>query len=282
VTEDIRALTAALAADPTSLVFLRLGEVLRRRGQLDSAQKVALAGLNRYPHLPDAHDLFARILADRHDFATAFDEWDMALRLDPRHVGSLKGIGFLYFQAGDRENALQHLRAASQILPGDEGIEAALALVEKPDAPPGHVSPTSSDGEARSPAAEPPAPAEAPDDQGPFAGVEGPRNALLLVDESGLRLAGEFRSLDGGDISEEIGACGAGAAREAGRAARILGLGEWKSVLVESGEWNFSLVQPTPDTCLIAARPADAPVGQVGFLAERAAKAARSWLELVR
>jgi hypothetical protein len=41
-------------------------------------------------------------------------------------------------------------------------------------------------------------------------------------------------------------------------------------------------VQPTPDTCLIAARPADAPVGQVGFLAERAAKAARSWLELVR
>ena len=39
MSDDIRALTAQLAADPASLVFLPLGEALRRRGQLDSAQK---------------------------------------------------------------------------------------------------------------------------------------------------------------------------------------------------------------------------------------------------
>ncbi|MEP6571132.1 MAG: hypothetical protein ABJD11_00495 [Gemmatimonadota bacterium] len=289
MTEDIRGLTAALAADPASLVFLRLGEALRRRGQLDAAQKVALAGLNRYPHLPDAHDLYARVLADRRDFASAFDEWDMALRLDPNHLGSLKGIGFLYFQAGDAEHAREHLRAAAAIVPDDEGILSALALVEG-----GRLSPAQSEPEVSAAVSTvPPTPSAAPvfsfasadegvDEQGPFAGVENALNMLLLVDGSGLRLGGEFRSIDGADISEEISACGAGAAREAARAARILGLGEWKSVSVETGEWNFSLVQPTPDTCLIAARPADLPVGQVGFLAERAAKAARQWLELVR
>ncbi|HMV33599.1 MAG TPA: hypothetical protein PKA50_15880, partial [Gemmatimonadales bacterium] len=91
MTEDIRALSAQYAADPSSLVFLRLGEGLRHRGQLDAALKVALAGLNRYPHLPDAHDLYARILADRRDYASAFDEWDTVLRLAPHHVGAHKG-----------------------------------------------------------------------------------------------------------------------------------------------------------------------------------------------
>ena len=39
--EDIRVLTSQLAADPSSLVFLPLGEALRRRGQLEAAEKIA-------------------------------------------------------------------------------------------------------------------------------------------------------------------------------------------------------------------------------------------------
>ena len=66
--DDIRQLSAQLAQDPSSLVFLRLGELLRRKGQLDLAHRVAIAGLERHPHHADAHDLYARILADKHDF----------------------------------------------------------------------------------------------------------------------------------------------------------------------------------------------------------------------
>ena len=43
--DEIRALSAQLAQDPQSLVFLRLGEALRRKGQLDSATRVAMNGL---------------------------------------------------------------------------------------------------------------------------------------------------------------------------------------------------------------------------------------------
>ena len=57
MSDDVRALTAQLAADPASLVFLPLGEALRRRGQLDAAQKVALQGLGRDPHLPDMRQM---------------------------------------------------------------------------------------------------------------------------------------------------------------------------------------------------------------------------------
>src|SRR5438552_15897767 len=81
--DEIRALSAQLAQDPQSLVFLRLGEALRRKGQLDAALRVAVNGLERHPHLADAHDLYARILTDKHDYARAFDEWDMAVRIAP-------------------------------------------------------------------------------------------------------------------------------------------------------------------------------------------------------
>ena len=246
MTEDIRGLTAALAADPASLVFLRLGEALRRRGQLDAAQKVALAGLNRYPHLPDAHDLYARVLADRQDFANAFDEWDMALRLDPNHLGSLKGIGFLYFQAGDAEHAREHLRAAAAIVPDDEGVLSALALVERGPAMRAPGRP-----EARSTVSPPtPGPSATPvlsfapaeDDaheQGPTAGTESAMNALVTVDGRCHRRGRDFRTSNWAASRRQAGAGRATGARVAdapgprpGSGAQLGLAATWPSLLV--------------------------------------------------
>jgi len=114
VSDEIRALTARLADEPTSLAFLELGEALRRRGQYDAAAKVARGGLSRYPGLADAHDLLARILSDQGDLAGAFDAWADALRLDPMRGSALKGLAFLYFRAGDRAAALEHLGRAAE------------------------------------------------------------------------------------------------------------------------------------------------------------------------
>src|SRR5256884_7839419 len=127
--DDIRALSTELAQDPQSLVFLRLGEALRRKGQLDAAHRVALNGLERHPHLADAHDLYARILADKRDYERAFDEWDMARRIAPRHMGALKGLAFLYFKVGDVAQAVAHLEEAERVAPDDFTIPQALAMV---------------------------------------------------------------------------------------------------------------------------------------------------------
>ncbi len=289
--DDIRALTAQLAQDPTSLVFLRLGEALRQRGQLDAALKVALQGLSRYPHLPDAHDLYARILADKRDYAAAFDEWDTVLRLAPNHVGAHKGIGFLYYRAGDREQALHHLRLAAEADPGDEGLRAAVERVAggreiwEEGAPAQKGEHEAGPPPGRAPAQkgehlQGPPPGRAP--EAPFPGLEGALERLLLVDRDGLRLGGALRSPEGRDVSDVAAAALDALAREAARAARLLGLGEWSQLTVECAGVHLAVQRPTPETSLLAATAAELPAGQLALYADRAARAARSWLERIR
>ncbi|HYD51151.1 MAG TPA: tetratricopeptide repeat protein, partial [Gemmatimonadaceae bacterium] len=129
MSDEIRRLSDELARDPSSLVFVPLGEALRRQGSTELALKIALRGLERHPYHADGHDLVARIAADRGEAERASDEWDMALRLDPQHVGARKGLGFICFQQGRLAEAEEHL-AAAQALDGDDAtIAAALARV---------------------------------------------------------------------------------------------------------------------------------------------------------
>src|SRR5438046_7684972 len=127
--DEVKTLSSQLAQDPDSLVFVRLGEMLRQKGQFDAAHRVALTGLERHPHLADAHDLYARILADKRDYERAFDEWDMTLRIAPNHIGALKGLAFLYFKVGDVAQAVAHLEEAERVAPDDFTIQQAPARV---------------------------------------------------------------------------------------------------------------------------------------------------------
>src|SRR5882757_8744542 len=175
--EDIRALSAQLAQDPQSLVFLRLAELLRQKRQLDAAVRVAISGLERHPHLADAHDLYARILTDKHDYERAFDEWDMAVRIAPHHTGALKGLAFLYFKVGDVDQAEAHLAAAKRVEPDDPSIDQAIEMMrggaKKAPAPPFAA--------AAPAAASPPAAVAsgALDEARVFAGLEGANEGLL-------------------------------------------------------------------------------------------------------
>jgi predicted regulator of Ras-like GTPase activity (Roadblock/LC7/MglB family) len=280
MSDDVRVLTAQLAADPASLVFLPLGETLRRRGQLEAAQKVALQGLGRYPHLPDAHDLFARIHTDRADFERAFDEWDMAIRLDPQHAGAHKGLGFLFFKAGRAAEALQHLEAALAEAPDDPSLQSAAARVraslgaEAPVARASVVQPA------------PPEPPPVDDDAAAraaiFAGLEGAKDGLLLVDTQGLRLGGGLKALDGTDVADVVAAHLAGVSREAARTAKLLGLGAWESVVLEGPGGNAALLPASSEALLLVVRDSSVPMGRLQVGAERAARAARAWLETLR
>jgi len=275
--EDIRVLTAQLAADPSSLVFLPLGEALRRRGQLEAAEKVAIAGLTRYPDLADAHDLLARILGDGGDLERAFDEWDIALRLDGGHAGAHKGIGFLYYVAGDLPKALSHLESALAADPGAEGVAAAVARVREALASPGTAP---SAPLAPSPADTPPAEVSAADVQAAvFDGLEGALDGLLLLDAEGLRLGGGLAAPDGEPVGDAVAAHLAGVFRDAERAARLLSLGSWKSVAAETADANLFLCAPTPESLLLLVRDNSVPIGRLALQAERASDAARRWLE---
>jgi predicted regulator of Ras-like GTPase activity (Roadblock/LC7/MglB family) len=74
----------------------------------------------------------------------------------------------------------------------------------------------------------------------------------------------------------------AGLSREASRATRLLGLGSWHSIAIESPDAHLFLSAPTPETVLVTVREPGVPMARVGLLAERAARAARGWLERSR
>lgn len=131
MSDEIRRLSDELAREPASLVFLPLGEALRRQGQTDFALKVALRGLERHPHNADAHDLLARIAVDRGELERAFDEWDMVLRFAPRHAGARKGMGFVLFRQGKLEDAERYLAEAMEADDGDQSTITALAHVRR-------------------------------------------------------------------------------------------------------------------------------------------------------
>ncbi len=263
--DDVRAMSAELARDPASLVFLRLGEALRLRGQVEAAAKVALAGLEHHPNVADAHDLYARVLADAGDLDGAADEWNIALSLEPRHAGAHKGLGFVNFQRGDLDAALDHLELALAADPKDPAVVRALATVR----------------EAARQAAERPAAEGASGGAatGVFAGLEGAEDRLLLVDPRGRVLGGGLRTRKGDDVAEEVAAYLAGVSQEADRTARLLELGEWRWILAEGEAGHLHLSVPAAGTLLLLVRDRAVPSGRLAILAARAAEVARRWLQ---
>ncbi len=264
MTDPIRELTAQLASDPQSLVFLELGEALRLRGQLAAGYKVARMGTNRYPELSAGHDLLARIQADQGDRHAAAESWRRVLELSPGHSGANKGLAFLAFRAGDSAAALPHLEAALAAAPDDEGLRAAVSRVraaldharERADAASITALPGTESFE-------------------PFETARG----VVLLDAQGLRLAGELAAPDGTPVADAVAAHLQGVSREASRAARLLGLGAWQSVSAEALDGHLVVLPPTPSTVLLLVRDPRVPVGRLALLAEQAARAARVWLE---
>ena len=296
MSDDIRFLTAELAADPRSLVFLELGEALRQAGRLDPAAKVTVQGLSRYPDLPEGHDLYARILVDQGDLEGAFDEWDMTLRLDPEHPGAHKGLGYLFFKADDLHSALRHLEKAAMDRVDDPQLAIVIARVRArmeeaeeapvapvlPDPPVVAPVPLSAPVPAGTAPVEPaPVEVSSPLDPSPPESEENPLedDGLLLVDSAGLRLLGVMKGAGGSEMADHVAAELAGVSREAGRAVRLLQLGEWQSLALEASGAHFFLVPPTPETMLLAIRDPGVPMGRVALGAARALEAARRWLE---
>jgi predicted regulator of Ras-like GTPase activity (Roadblock/LC7/MglB family) len=315
--DEIRRLSDDLARDPSSLVFLPLADALRRTGQLDVAMRVALRGLDRHPYLADAHDVLARIHADRGDVDRAADEWEMALRLDPSHAQASLGLGFVDFRRGDFESAERRLSAAAA--DGENpavaaalahvrsalGSQSAVAVMNPPalleagavTEPPAPTTAASNaivaqlapdPGMMRAQVTTPPA--SIPEYPAPdlsrsrqlFAtALEGPDQSALLVDADGLVLAGSYDDGRGQDVADIVGAELAGVSSEAERAMRHLGLGAWTSLLVEADGAVVAMTPAPLGSLLVVAASRQTPMGLVRLLLDRALGRARDWLTRV-
>jgi predicted regulator of Ras-like GTPase activity (Roadblock/LC7/MglB family) len=263
-TDEIRQWSEELARDPASLVFLQLGESLRRQGQIDVAWKIALRGLERHPSQADAHDLMARIAVDRQDFARAVHEWESVLQLAPGHVGAVKGLGYVSFQQRQLGDAERFLSDAAAGGPG-HAVSAALDAVRR------------SSGEMDVVIADPSIPT---DPQWLFADllVDEQQTALLL-DASGYVLGGLYLDPDGNDLAQEIGAQLSGISDEVVRAMRHLGIGDWRSIVFETEAAVVAMAPAAHESLLVVAASRATPLGLMRRLLERCTTRAASWLQ---
>lgn len=306
--DDVRTLSEALAADPSSLVFLQLGEALRRRGDLDVAWRVALRGVDRHAQLPDAHDLAARVSVDRGELDRAVAEWETVLHYAPDHIGARKGLGFVCFQLGRLADAAAHLGAALAADPADASLVAAIQTVraaltermgvaERATVPVNRVALPPEMGHAERPAPLPgPAPADRPSGARASTGLprettraevdagalfddllEGQHSAAMLLDADGLVLAGRYEAADGRDLAADIGAQLSGVSDEASRAMRHLGLGAWRQIVFETEAASVAMA-PSRDGVLLVAAARPIPLGFVRRVLERALERANAWL----
>ncbi|HEX6535378.1 MAG TPA: tetratricopeptide repeat protein [Gemmatimonadaceae bacterium] len=276
MSDEIRRLSEELARDPSSLVFLRLGEALRRAGQLDLALKVAVRGLERHAHNADAHDLLARIRVDRDELQEAFDEWDMVLRLAPGHVGARKGMGYVLFKQGRLEEAEEHLAAVVAGDDGDASIATALRMVRRLLRYTREADGAGDPPAEQLAAAQQRAEAEA---RSLFADIlgEGEQTALLL-DGDGLVTAGAYVTADGRDVSQEVGAALAGVRDDVQRVVRHLDLGEWKSVVYETEIATVAMAPGAQESLVLVAAAQSEPLGLVRRVLDRCVQRAASWL----
>lgn len=277
--DEIRRLSEELARDPASRVFLQLGEALRKGEQLDLALKVALRGLERHPHDADAHDLLARIAVDRGELERAFDEWDMVRRIAPHHLGARKGMGYVLFKQGRYAEAQTYLTEASALDADDETVATALAMVNV-------KLREAANGEAALPpevTATPPSTVAAPnagaDPVQLFSEItaQGDHTALLL-DATGLVMAGSYVTADGRDVAQEVGAELSGVSDEAQRAMRHLGLGDWASLTVETDAAVVAMAPMREDALVVVAASKAMPLGLVHRVLDRCVERAAGWL----
>lgn len=274
--DEIRRLSEELARDPASLVFLQLGEALRKSGELELALKVALRGLERHAHNADAHDLLARIRVDRGELQEAFDEWDTVLRLAPNHVGARKGMGYVLFKQGKLEEAERHLSAIAENEHADPSAATALRMVRRlrryTEAANGNGHP----GEAQLAAAQQRMAEEA---RLLFAEIIGDgEQTALLIDGDGLVTAGAYVTADGTDVAQEVGATLAGIRDEADRVVRHLDLGAWRAVVYETEIATVAMAPALEDALVLVAAGRSVPLGLVRRVLDRCVQRATTWL----
>ena len=100
----------------------------------------------------------------------------------------------------------------------------------------------------------------------------------LLLDSAGAPLAGSYIDERGRDISGEIGAALSGVSKEVSRSMRMLSIGNWTAVVVETDAATIALAPATDDAVVLLASSSAVPLGLVRRVLTRSVALAINWM----
>lgn len=122
----------AVACDPEMVeAVLGIAHVLREKSLPQKVLEEAERARAMAPDKPAPYQLIASCHADLGRIDKAHQYFAKALELDPEHVGSLVGRGFLHLESGEMKEARQDFEAAIRHKPDDTGALYALIRLDK-------------------------------------------------------------------------------------------------------------------------------------------------------
>jgi predicted regulator of Ras-like GTPase activity (Roadblock/LC7/MglB family) len=100
----------------------------------------------------------------------------------------------------------------------------------------------------------------------------------LLLDAAGVPLAGSYVDQRGRDISTEIGSALSGVSKEVSRSMRLLSLGAWTAVVIETDAATIALAPTSQDAVVLLASSSAVPLGLVRRVLTRCVALAINWM----
>ncbi len=119
-----------LREDPSSRIFFKLGEHLRREGELGEAVEVLRAGLEKHPRYVAAWVSLGRALLVNGDSAGASEALAGALELDPENAVAALFAGEAAIASEEWVEAVKALKRARALTPQDDALDERITFVE--------------------------------------------------------------------------------------------------------------------------------------------------------
>ncbi len=120
-----------LREDPSSRIFFKLGEYLRREGEFDEGVEILRAGLEEHPRYVAAWVSLGRALLVNGDSAAASEALASALELDPDNAVAALFAGEAAIANEDWVEAVKALKRARGLTPQDDALDERIAFVEE-------------------------------------------------------------------------------------------------------------------------------------------------------
>ncbi len=120
-----------LREDPSSRNFFKLGEYLRREGELAEAIEILSAGLEKHDRYVAAWVSLGRAQLDNGNAEEAQTSLERSLQLDPENAVASRAMGEAAIVNGDWVAAVKALKRARGLSPRDDTLDERIAFVEE-------------------------------------------------------------------------------------------------------------------------------------------------------
>jgi tetratricopeptide (TPR) repeat protein len=129
-TSRLEELKRRVEADPASIAFASLAEEYRRAARFEEAVEASRAGLRFHPTYVSARVTLGRSLMELGLFDQAERELHVVARSTPDNLAARRALGDLYWRQGDLGRALEQLRTAAGLAPGDGELSEMVRELE--------------------------------------------------------------------------------------------------------------------------------------------------------